>query len=268
LPYCVAVAALSSRKIGALAGVSHQAVAKAVRRGYLVPIDGSTRLDPEASPNREWIERRAGRAASASRSSSASRRENGRSLRSPEPIEQAAESVVGIPASLSAPEAPPETLVLREGLFSDWTALHIDRDAADRLLAQVPTERADQLPFLTLMLEGMRAAVAAALEAQRAQMRAELLALWQAVVDGRQDLAALIGILGGEKTATAAQEGPKSEGIPKNPAAAEKAHRRLSPRARRGIKRPACQSEVQAGQVEPKTSPRAMNATKTPNAMT
>jgi hypothetical protein len=53
------MAALSSRKIGALAGVSHQAVEKAVRRGHLVRLAGSTRLDPEASPNREWIARRA-----------------------------------------------------------------------------------------------------------------------------------------------------------------------------------------------------------------
>jgi hypothetical protein len=98
-------------------------------------------------------------------------------------------------------------------LFADWTALHIDRDAADRLLREVPAERADQLPFLVLMLEGLRAAVAEALAAQRA----ELLALWQALVEERLDLAALIGILGGQKTATGPAGAPEPKGCRRKP---------------------------------------------------
>jgi hypothetical protein len=112
----------------------------------------------------------------------------------------------------------PDAGPIGSALFTDWTELHIDTTAADRLLAQVPPERADQLPFLTLMLEGLRAAVAEALEAALEEMRAELeaqraelLALWQAALEGRRDLGKLIGILGGQQPATGAAGAPEPE---------------------------------------------------------
>ena len=244
---------ISSQAIADAVGISRRAVNKAAHRGHLTRgSDG--RFDPEASPNREWIEQRA------------RLRGDGRGRPLPLPAPNGSGTAVEIQTS-PQPEAPTELPGPDGGLFSDWTALRIDRDAADRLLREVPAERTDQIAFLTLMMEGLRAAVAEGLEAQRAEMRAEILVLWQAAIEGRQDLAELIGILGGQKPATGPAGAPEPEP--------------LAGKARRKRRRPiggfpaAGARHKEAGLYRARPAkfkpqhPRARsNATETPEAMT
>ena len=158
---------ISSQAIADAVGISRRAVNKAAHRGHLTRgSDG--RFDPEASPNREWIEQRA------------RLRGDGRGRPLPLPAPNGSGTAVEIQTS-PEPEAPTELPGPDGGLFSDWTALRVDRDAADRLLGEVPAERVDQIAFLSLMMEGLRAAVAEALAAQREEMRAMRILLNQPV---------------------------------------------------------------------------------------
>ena len=195
LPYSVAVAALSQRAFANLAAVSHQAIGKALRAGHLVD-DEAGRLDPDETTNADWLARHRGR--DGGDKTAADRG-------GPGPLPVGAPP----PPETSCDAGPVEPALAEAGgaLFADWTALQVDRDRADRLLREVPAERADQLPFLTLMLEGLRAAVAEALEVQRA----ELLVLWQAALEGRQDLAELLAILGATGPAGAPEPEPLAE---------------------------------------------------------
>jgi hypothetical protein len=201
---------ISSQAIADAVGISRRAVNKAAHRGHLTR-DADGRFDPEASPNREWIEQRA------------RLRGDGRGRPLPLPAPNGSGTAVEIQTS-PEPEALTELPGPDGGLFSDWTALRIDRDAADRLLREIPADRADQLPFVALMLEGLRAAVAETflqIEEKLLAQRAEILALWQAALEGRRDLGELIGILGGraepEKTPTGAAGAPEPEPLAAKP---------------------------------------------------
>jgi hypothetical protein len=127
--------ALTQRAFADLAGVSHTAIWKALRAGHLVEVEGG-RLDPAEAVNAHWL------------------------ARHQEPRVPPVTGSHG--AGAPAPAEP------HDGLFSDWDSLRVDSGAADRLLAAMPSDRASEIGFLCLMTEGMRAAVAEAIEELRA----------------------------------------------------------------------------------------------------
>jgi hypothetical protein len=186
--------ALSQRAFATLAGVSHTAIGKAVRAGHLVEGEGG-RLDPDEAQNASWLARH---------------RDGGRSIGIPIEVNQGGHSTLNEPGP---PEA--ETIDGAEtALFSDWSGLRIDNLAADRLLREVPGEPEDQIGFLCLMMEGLRAALGEALAAQAEETRAELLALWQAALGIRRDLGEVTEIimkLAGLEPAAAAIGVPESD---------------------------------------------------------
>jgi hypothetical protein len=172
------VAVLSQRAFARLADVSHQAIGKALRAGHLV--DEAGRLDPDEATNAAWLARHRDGLGSGGQVYLPTHQtavRDGPDLRNvaqidrgdPGPRDAGPVADAGIPAS-PAPEAPsapvkgvcimhtPSAVAPRAGsteildgdapLFSDWTALAVDRDAADRLLREVPAERVDQIAFL------------------------------------------------------------------------------------------------------------------------